>query len=137
MAGTVLESGSVVEALVLDVAKAERLVDLTLKPEFFNSSQESSISRTNKKVSILSCPSPISCLLSHIHTLVPRGREKTLVNFLIQVICGQAMEPSLCNYYLKLEISGYTISFFSPLNIPFLNERKIVWIFFLATIKVP
>ncbi|KAK7354984.1 hypothetical protein VNO80_14229 [Phaseolus coccineus] len=49
LAGTVLESGSEVEALVLDVAKAERLVDLTLKPEFFNSSKESSRSRTNKK----------------------------------------------------------------------------------------
>ncbi|XP_027934865.1 rRNA biogenesis protein RRP5 isoform X2 [Vigna unguiculata] len=49
LAGTILESGSEVEALVLDVAKTERLVDLTLKPEFFNSSNESSISRTNKK----------------------------------------------------------------------------------------
>ncbi|TKY53223.1 RRP5-like protein [Spatholobus suberectus] len=49
LAGTILESGSVVEALVLDVAKAERLVDLTLKPEFINRSKESSISRTNKK----------------------------------------------------------------------------------------
>ncbi|RDY08514.1 rRNA biogenesis protein RRP5, partial [Mucuna pruriens] len=44
------DSGSVVEALVLDVAKAERLVDLTLKPEFINRSKESSISGTNKKV---------------------------------------------------------------------------------------
>jgi len=76
VAGTVLEGGSVVEALVLDVAKAERLVDLTLKPEFFNRSQESSISRINKKVNILSCFSPISCLLAHNHILVPRGRER-------------------------------------------------------------
>ncbi|CAJ1967373.1 unnamed protein product [Sphenostylis stenocarpa] len=50
LAGTILECGSVVEALVLDVAKAERLVDLTLKPEFLNRSKESSISRTSKKV---------------------------------------------------------------------------------------
>lgn len=49
LAGTSLESGSVVEALVLDVAKAERLVDLTLKPEFINRSKESSISHSNKK----------------------------------------------------------------------------------------
>ncbi|XP_014514109.1 rRNA biogenesis protein RRP5 [Vigna radiata var. radiata] len=49
LAGTILESGSEVEALVVDVAKAERLVDLTLKPEFLNSYKESSISRTDKK----------------------------------------------------------------------------------------
>lgn len=49
VAGTSLESGSVVEALVLDVAKAERLVDLTLKSEFISGSKESSISRSNKK----------------------------------------------------------------------------------------
>ncbi|XP_057422928.1 rRNA biogenesis protein RRP5 [Lotus japonicus] len=47
--GTIVEKGSVVEALVLDVAKAERLVDLTLKPEFINRSKESSISHTKKK----------------------------------------------------------------------------------------
>ncbi|KAK7392757.1 hypothetical protein VNO78_21204 [Psophocarpus tetragonolobus] len=49
LAGTILESGSVVEALVLDVAKAEGLVELTLKPEFINRSKESSISHSNKK----------------------------------------------------------------------------------------
>lgn len=73
MAGTILESGSEVEALVVDVAKAERLVDLTLKPEFLNSYKESSISRTDKKVSI---PSPISCLHAHIHIFVPQRRER-------------------------------------------------------------
>lgn len=45
-----MEKGSAVEAFVLDVAKAERLVDLTLKPEFINISKESSISHTKKKV---------------------------------------------------------------------------------------
>ncbi|KAL5124082.1 rRNA biogenesis protein RRP5 [Glycine soja] len=50
VAGTILESGSVVEALVLDVAKADKLVELTLKPEFINRSKESSTSHTNKKV---------------------------------------------------------------------------------------
>lgn len=45
-----MEKGSAVEAFVLDVAKAERLVDLTLKPEFINISKKSSISHTKKKV---------------------------------------------------------------------------------------
>lgn len=50
LGGTVVEKGSAVEAFVLDVAKAERLVDLTLKPEFINISKErSSISHTKKK----------------------------------------------------------------------------------------
>ncbi|WJX11337.1 hypothetical protein P8452_01962 [Trifolium repens] len=50
LGGTVLEKGSVVEAFVLDVAKAEKLVDLTLKPEFMNISREkSSTSHTKKK----------------------------------------------------------------------------------------
>lgn len=49
--GTVVEKGSVVEALVLDVAKAEGLVELTLKPEFINRSREKkSTSKTKKKV---------------------------------------------------------------------------------------
>jgi hypothetical protein len=49
-----LEKGSVVEAFVLDVAKAEKLVDLTLKPEFMNISREkSSTSHTKKKVELL------------------------------------------------------------------------------------
>ncbi|XP_061360719.1 rRNA biogenesis protein RRP5 isoform X2 [Gastrolobium bilobum] len=50
LAGAIVERGSMVEALVLDVAKAERLVDLTLKPEFINRTKErSAISHTNKK----------------------------------------------------------------------------------------
>ncbi|KAL2326887.1 hypothetical protein Fmac_020314 [Flemingia macrophylla] len=49
LAGASLEAGSVVEALVLDVAKTERLVDLSLKPEFINKSKESSITHINKK----------------------------------------------------------------------------------------
>ncbi|KAK7345187.1 hypothetical protein VNO77_15745 [Canavalia gladiata] len=50
LAGTIVERGSVVEALVLDIAKAERLVDLTLKPEFIDRYQErSSISHSKKK----------------------------------------------------------------------------------------
>ncbi|CAL0321523.1 unnamed protein product [Lupinus luteus] len=51
LAGTTVEKGSVVEALVLDIVKAEPLVDLTLKPDFFKKSKErSSTSKTNKKV---------------------------------------------------------------------------------------
>ncbi|KAL5063071.1 hypothetical protein RYX36_024808, partial [Vicia faba] len=50
LGGTVVEKGSLVEAFVLDFAKAERLVDLTLKPEFINISRErSSMSHTKKK----------------------------------------------------------------------------------------
>nr|XP_025634563.1 rRNA biogenesis protein RRP5 isoform X4 [Arachis hypogaea] len=50
LAGTTLAKGSVVKAVVLDVAKAERLVDLTLKPEFVKRSEErSSISHSTKK----------------------------------------------------------------------------------------
>ncbi|KAL5082004.1 hypothetical protein RYX36_010425, partial [Vicia faba] len=49
LGGTVVEKGSLVEAFVLDFAKAERLVDLTLKPEFINISRErSSMSHTKK-----------------------------------------------------------------------------------------
>lgn len=48
-----------VEALVLDVAKAERLVDLTLKPELISRSRErSSMSHTKKKVEHFLLPQP-------------------------------------------------------------------------------
>lgn len=54
-----MERGSVVEALVLDVARAERLVDLTLKPELINRSRErSSMSHTKKKVEHFLLPQP-------------------------------------------------------------------------------
>ncbi|PPD84400.1 hypothetical protein GOBAR_DD18640 [Gossypium barbadense] len=50
LGGLSLETGSVVQAAVLDVDKAERLVDLSLKPEFVEKSQEgSSKSQTHKK----------------------------------------------------------------------------------------
>ncbi|KAL0346327.1 UNVERIFIED_CONTAM: rRNA biogenesis protein RRP5, partial [Sesamum radiatum] len=50
LAGTSVESNSVVRAAVLDVSKIERLVDLSLKPEFINRSQEeSSTVQTPKK----------------------------------------------------------------------------------------
>ena len=46
-----METGSVVQAAVLDVAKAECLVDLSLKPEFVEKSQKgSSKGQTHRKV---------------------------------------------------------------------------------------
>lgn len=50
LAGTIVETGSIIQAVVLDVAKAEHLVDLSLKPEFVNNlKQESSKSQTRTK----------------------------------------------------------------------------------------
>ncbi|XP_050380953.1 rRNA biogenesis protein RRP5 [Argentina anserina] len=50
LAGTTIETGSIVRTVVLDVAKAEHLVDLSLKPEFSTKlKQESSKSQTNIK----------------------------------------------------------------------------------------
>lgn len=50
LAGITVENNSTVRALVIDVSKIERLVDLTLKPEFLKSPKEdSSISKTVKK----------------------------------------------------------------------------------------
>ncbi|KAE9590105.1 putative ribosomal protein S1 [Lupinus albus] len=49
LAGTTVEKGSVVEALVLDIVKAEPLVDLTLKPDFLNRCKERSSKSQSKK----------------------------------------------------------------------------------------
>ncbi|KAH6781199.1 RIBOSOMAL RNA PROCESSING 5 [Perilla frutescens var. hirtella] len=50
LAETSVEKNSVVRAAVLDVSKIERLVDLSLKPEFINrTKEESSTSKTLKK----------------------------------------------------------------------------------------
>ncbi|KAL2480440.1 RNA binding [Abeliophyllum distichum] len=50
LAGTTLERGSIIRASVLDVSKIERLVDLSLKPEFFDRSKgEISTVLTHKK----------------------------------------------------------------------------------------
>ncbi|KAL3625500.1 hypothetical protein CASFOL_030954 [Castilleja foliolosa] len=50
LGGTSLESNSVIRAAVLDVSKIERLVELSLKPEFINrAKEESSRSKAHKK----------------------------------------------------------------------------------------
>lgn len=50
LAGTTVENNSTIRALVIDVSKIERLVDLTLKPEFLDRpKEESSIMKTVKK----------------------------------------------------------------------------------------
>ncbi|KAF8085254.1 hypothetical protein N665_0674s0019 [Sinapis alba] len=50
LGGTSLENGSVVQAVVLDISRAERLVDLSLKPELINTSaKEVSSSQSKRK----------------------------------------------------------------------------------------
>ncbi|KAK1575786.1 hypothetical protein Q3G72_008289 [Acer saccharum] len=50
LGGTTIETGSVIHTVVLDVAKTERLVDLSLRPEFIDRSREkNSSSQTHKK----------------------------------------------------------------------------------------
>ncbi|GFP79860.1 protein rrp5 homolog [Phtheirospermum japonicum] len=50
LGGTFVESNSVIQAAVLDVSKIERLVDLSLKPEFINrAKEERSSSKAHKK----------------------------------------------------------------------------------------
>ncbi|KAG2317978.1 hypothetical protein Bca4012_069048 [Brassica carinata] len=48
LGGTSLENGSVVQAVVLDISSAERLVDLSLSPELINSSAKE-VSNTQSK----------------------------------------------------------------------------------------
>lgn len=53
VAESTLEKNSVVRAAVLDISKNDRLVDLSLKPEFVNrTKEERSSSKTLKKVCI-------------------------------------------------------------------------------------
>ncbi|XP_024014881.1 rRNA biogenesis protein RRP5 isoform X2 [Eutrema salsugineum] len=50
LGGATLEHGSIVQALVLDISRAERLVDLSLRPELINNStREVSNSQSKKK----------------------------------------------------------------------------------------
>lgn len=55
MGGQSAETGSIVKAVVLDVAKMERLVELSLKPDFVNRLEPgtSSIKSQKKVISIL------------------------------------------------------------------------------------
>lgn len=48
-----METGAVVRAVVLDVSRLERVVDLSLKPEFFTRFKDSSDIVPHKKVGIL------------------------------------------------------------------------------------
>ncbi|KAG6645619.1 hypothetical protein CIPAW_08G134600 [Carya illinoinensis] len=49
LGGTTVATGSLVQAVVLDVAVAERLVDLSLKPEFFGESRGRSLKNQSHK----------------------------------------------------------------------------------------
>ncbi|PQQ21311.1 rRNA biogenesis protein RRP5 isoform X1 [Prunus yedoensis var. nudiflora] len=49
LGGANVETGSIIQAVVLDIANAEHLVDLSLKQEFNNKLKESSNSQTHKK----------------------------------------------------------------------------------------
>lgn len=49
LGGTNVETGSIIQAVVLDIANAEHLVDLSLKQEFNNKLKESSNSQSHKK----------------------------------------------------------------------------------------
>lgn len=55
VSGTNVEPGSIIQAVVLDIANAEHLVDLSLKQEFNNKLKESSNSQTHKKVKCIPC----------------------------------------------------------------------------------
>lgn len=71
VAGTIVETGSTVRAVVLDVAKAEHLVDLSLKQQLTNKLKEESVrSRTHKKVRTNSLPLSNYVLLHCIHLLI-------------------------------------------------------------------
>lgn len=67
--GSTVEIGSVIRAVVLDVAKAERLVDLSLRPELIDKSKEQSSSKNSqKKVKLVNFEHPLKndmfCVLS-------------------------------------------------------------------------
>ncbi|KAL0817225.1 rRNA biogenesis protein RRP5 isoform X1 [Brassica napus] len=49
LGGATLEHGSVVEAVVLDISRAERLVDLSLRPELINNSTKEVSNNQSKK----------------------------------------------------------------------------------------
>nr|XP_017192432.1 rRNA biogenesis protein RRP5-like [Malus domestica]XP_028949064.1 rRNA biogenesis protein RRP5-like [Malus domestica] len=49
LGGTVVETGSGIHAVVLDVAKAEHLLDLSMKEEFTNKLKENSNKKSHKK----------------------------------------------------------------------------------------
>lgn len=50
--GATLVPGSVVNAVVLDLSRAERLVDLSLKPELINNLNKEVSNSQSKKVSL-------------------------------------------------------------------------------------
>lgn len=86
-----MEKGSVVEAFVLDVARAERLVDLTLKPEFINRSGErSSITHTKKKVEHLFPEWQIK-LIFFIHILYAM-----VLNYFLHLVTVDILAFNIC-----------------------------------------
>ncbi|CAN0879206.1 rRNA biogenesis protein RRP5 [Linum grandiflorum] len=49
LGGTTVGTGSIIQAAILDVARSERLVDLTLKPELLNKFRDQSSSKKSQK----------------------------------------------------------------------------------------
>lgn len=90
-----MEKGSVVRAFILDLAKSEGLVDLSLKPEFISSAKvEGSKSLSSKKVSLT--------MLHYLYVIIEKysirclsfdvdsrgtGENKYMPHFLVLTVC--------------------------------------------------
>ncbi|KAK2985370.1 hypothetical protein RJ640_029327 [Escallonia rubra] len=104
LGGITVKAGSKVRAAVLDIARMERLVDLSLKPEFVHrSTEEGSSVQTHKKV-YLSSLAPFTCsLLQKRKGGAHRDLEvHQTVNAIIEIVKENYLVLSIpqCNFAL-------------------------------------
>lgn len=78
LGGHTVESGSIVQAVVLDVAKMERLVDLSLKAEFVNRFKEDSSNIKSKKKRIREAHKDLE-VQQTVNAMVENVKENYLV----------------------------------------------------------
>lgn len=114
LGGAIAEIGSCVRAIVLDVAKAEHLVDLSLKPEFFDDYRgESSKSQSHKKKRKREASKDLE-----VHQTVNAIVEIVKENYLV-------LSVPECNYAIGYaSVSDYNTQKF-PRN-QFLNGQSVI-----------
>ncbi|KAE8649759.1 rRNA biogenesis protein RRP5 [Cucumis sativus] len=78
LSGSIVETGSTIQAAVLDVSKTERLVDLSLKPELVDKWGGSSSRQTNRKKRKAEAPKDLE-MNQTVHTVVEAVKENYLV----------------------------------------------------------
>ncbi|KAJ0089046.1 hypothetical protein Patl1_32885 [Pistacia atlantica] len=109
LGGAIVEEGSVILAAVLDVAKTERLVDLSLKTEFIDRAREqSSSSQTHKKKRKRKASKDLE-VHQTVNSVVEIVKENYLAKYDYAIGYASLSDYNIQNFPLKQFVNGQSV----------------------------